>query len=189
MFLLSQVREDNKPQNLTRQQHLHFIHHGDRLHNMFLLKTCLKNSSWHLHSGVFILWMVNHDVVKSSWATGPECVYITTLGAELKLNFNKKSMCLYNVHDRKKKTKKRFPAQWCVWIWQGACSLQTRGVRHGYGRRSWFVKHKCYDCCAWAEGACVHTRKSLLWYLFIWEAVLPSANPGYPMRSSRGSAR
>lgn len=127
---------------------------------MFLLKSCLKKSSWHLHFRVFILWMVN-DVVKSSWKRGPECVYITTLGAEIKLNFNKKSMCLYNVHDRKKKTKEGFPAQWCVWIWQGACSMQKRGVRHSYCRRSWFVKHKCCDCCAWAEGACVHTGESL----------------------------
>lgn len=162
--------EDNKTQNLTRLQHLHFIHHGDGLHNMFLLKSCLKKSSWHLHFRVFILRMVNHDVVKSSWTSGPECVYITTLGAEIKLNFNKKSMCLYNVHDRKKKTREGFPARWCVWIWQGACWMQERAIVTAGVPDLYNTSVVISD----------------IWYLFVWDPVLPSATPGHLRSSSNG---
>lgn len=79
--------------------------------------------------------MVNHNVVKSSWTRGPECVYITTLGAEIKLNFNKKSMCLYNVHDRKKKQRRDFQRsdvseydRGHVRCRNGVCAIVTAGV-------------------------------------------------------------
>lgn len=58
------------------------------------------------------------------------------------------------------KKKEGFPAKWCVWIWQGACWIQRRGGLRCYCRRSWFVKHKRWDCCAGVKRMCAREGRS-----------------------------
>lgn len=124
---------------------------------MSFLKTCQTQSSWRLHVRVFILcsaWPVNRG-------QEVQCVS-TSQHWQQKSNstLNRQTWaCIMCMTGRKKK--EGFPAKWCVWIWQGACWIQRRGVLRCYCRRSWFVKHKRCDCCAGVKRMCAREGRSI----------------------------